>query len=139
MSKSRRPSSAPIEPPVTGKGSDDREQVQAGVDAHVAVAALPVEHGGQRFAGFGQRLGLARDMHDLALVLAVDRGGDGDVAAGPAQRAGVARLAAAGGVEDRAVEHDAAAVVDGDDGRLGFGQVGVVAEEKFGGHVDGPG
>ena len=121
---------------MTGKGSDHREQVQAGVDAHVAVAPLPVEHRGQRLAGFRQRLGVARDMHHLALVLAVDRGGDGDIAARPAKPPGVAGLAAAGGVEHRAVEHDAAAVVDGKDGGLGFGKVGVAAEEEFGGHGD---
>ncbi len=102
------------------------------MDAHVAMAPLPVEHGGQRLAGLRQRLAVARDMHDLALVLAVDGRGDGDIATRPAQPAGVARLAAAGGVEDGSVEHDAAPVVDRDDRRFGFGQIGVAAEEEFG-------
>ena len=120
------------------EGKDDGEEVQAGVDAHVAVAALPVERRLQPLAGLGEGLGLAGDVDDLALVVAVDGGGDRDRRAALAdQPAGIAGLPAAGGVEDGAVEDDAAAVVDAEHGGLGLGKVRVVAEEEFGGHGNG--
>ena len=109
--------------------------MKRGVDAHVAVPPLPVERRLDRLAGLGQRLGLARHMDDLALVVAIDGGGDGDRrGVGAEQAAAVARLAAAGGVEHGAVEDDAAPVVDAEHRRLGLGQIGVVAEEQFGRH-----
>ena len=117
------------------EGEDDGEEVQAGVDAHVPMAALPVERRLDRLARLGQRLGLAGDVDDLALVVAIDGGGDGDRrSVGADEPPGIAGLAAAGGVEDGAVEDDAAAVVDGEHGGLDLGKVGVVAEEEFGGH-----
>src|SRR3972149_6626395 len=110
--------------------------MQGGVDAHVTMAAGPVEGGLERLAGFGHGLVLARYVHHLALVLAIDRGGDRDAAAGPVERAGVARLAAAGRVEHRTVEDDAAAVVDRNNLGLGLADIWVVAEQQLSRHCD---
>lgn len=74
-------------------------------------------------------------MHDVGLGLAIDGGRDGELRAGDDQHARIARLAAAGGIEDRAVECDAGGAVrlgDGDDGRLAFRQIGIVAKQELG-------
>jgi len=70
-------------------------------------------------------------VNDLVLVLAGDCARYRNVAAaiGADQPAGVARLATRGRVEDRAVEHDAAAIVDAHDRGFGFAKIGVIAEQ----------
>ena len=126
--------------PGDGEGQHDAEQVQGSVDAHALQAALPVEQQGDSVAGLRCGLALEWHMDDAALVLGVVyRGADGDLAAvGEADPPGIAWLAAAGGVKHRAIENDAAALVQ----RLylgrGLGEVGVLAEEQFCRHRSWP-
>ncbi len=65
-------------------------------------------------------------------VVAVGLHGIDDLglAAVPAQQAAIAGLAAAGGIEDRAIEPHAA-LFDGGHGGVGFFEVGVLTEEFF--------
>ena len=66
------------------------------------------------------------------LGLAGHGGGDRhDRAVVERDRARVAGLSARGRIEDRPVEDDAAAIVDGDDLRLGLPQIGVVAKQRL--------
>ena len=63
-------------------------------------------------AGLRQRAALGGNVHDGGLVGVVDRGGDGAACSAlDLEHARVAGLAAGGGVEHGAVEHDAAALV----------------------------
>ena len=74
-------------------------------------------------------------MDDLALIRAIDRGGDWDFGARRChQHASIPRLAAASGVEHRPAQNDPAALIDPDDLRLRFDQIGIVAEERGRGH-----
>ena len=117
------------------------QQVAGGVQPHHAVAAFPVDAGGDGGAGCqrGQQGFLPRcwHMHDaiggLALgVLALAGVGNGDFGAiGQHQHPAVARLAAAQRVEHRPVQHDARFGHGGDVGAA-FAQVGVLAEEVLG-------
>ena len=78
-------------------------------------------------------------MRDLALGrVGIDRGRDRRCARRPrvVSVPRVAGLAAGGGVEHRAVEHDAALLGDGDDARVAVLQIGVVAEQAVGRHRD---
>ena len=106
------------------------------MDAHALETALPVEEGRDGLARRGQGLALGRHMDEAALVFGiVDGGADGDHAAvGQAQMPEIAGLAAARRIEDRPVEDDAAAVVDGFDRRRRLFQIGILAEEQFGRH-----
>src|SRR3546814_18598462 len=89
--------------------------MQAGVHAHVPVAAVPIDDGGNLRPRFRQHAAFGGDMHDR-VAIAFYSGGNPDLAAlGKTQRAAVARLAAAGRVENRAIEDDSAAVIDGED------------------------
>jgi len=110
--------------------------MQRGVDAHALETALPVEDGAHRLAGLRRGLAVQRHMQDAATVLRIiDCAADRDRGAvGPAQQAGIAGLAATGGVEDRLVQFDAAALIDRQHGGGGLGEIGVVAEEQGGGH-----
>ena len=106
-----------------------RHDMQRGVHAHVPVAALPVEHGvdlgADRRPG---RIGRQHVQHVAAVGL--HRVDDPGLAAVPAQHAGVAGLAAAGRIEDRAVEPHAA-LLDRGHGGVGFLEIGVLTEEFF--------
>ncbi len=91
--------------------------------AHARVALVPIDRRGDLVAdgkGRGARRILRRHVRDLALGgVGIDRGGDRHRrAVGFAERAAVAGLAAGGGVEHRAVEHDAALLGERDDARL---------------------
>jgi len=70
---------------------------------------------------------------DLAAVFAIDGSGDGDITGLCGELAGVAGLAATGGVEHGAVEDDAAAVVDSEHRGRGLGEIGIGAKEGIGG------
>src|SRR3546814_17269026 len=71
-------------------------------------------------------------MHDRCAI-AFDSGGNPELAAlGKTQRAAVARLAAAGRVENRAIEDDSAAVIDGDDLRCALPAVSILAKDFLG-------
>src|SRR6266404_2777280 len=95
-------------------GHHGGQEVQAGVHAHQPVAAVPVDPrddlgADRRQYGIGDR-----DVPDAVGGIALDRVDDGDrPAVGQPQRPGVARLAAAGGIEHGAVEHDAAGIGGG--------------------------
>ena len=111
------------------------QEVQRRVHPHVPVAALPVEH--RRDPGAGGRYGLAlgRDVDHVLLAFAFHRRHDDDLrAVGKAQHAAVAGLAAAGGIEHRAVEDDAAAFVHGGYRRLTFPEIRICAEQLLGRH-----
>ncbi len=119
-------------------GQHGGQQMQRRVHAHAGVTLFPIDGRGDGVAGFERRgVGaFGRHVRDLAFgLVGIDRGGDGDGHAGRGpQPAGVAGLAARGGVEHRAVEHDAAFVREGDDARLAGLQITVVAEQAVGGH-----
>src|SRR5262249_46743581 len=71
------------------------------------------------------------DMYDF-LALVIDGGGDRQgTDAGNLQGAGVAGLAAGGSVKNRAVENDAAAVVDGNDTGRAVAELGIGAKQLF--------
>ena len=94
-----------------------RHDMQRGVHAHVLVAPLPVEHGMD--LGADRRPGCLRRQHVQHVVaLGLQRIDDPGFAAVPAKHAGIAGLAAAGRIEDRAVEPHAAIL---DRGHRGIG------------------
>src|SRR4029453_16246520 len=96
--------------------------------------AVPVALEGDGFADLRQRSARGEVMRDGARRVALARVGDRDALAVVAdEEASVARLAAAQGVEDRAVELDLA-IAHRDYASGGCFQVGVVAEQQFGRH-----
>lgn len=103
------------------------QQVEAGVKAHVAMAPLPVDLGDDRGTRRRQRDAGRRDVDHLVSAFALQGVDDRDLAAAAAERAGVARLSAAGRVEHGLREPDAA-LVDPGHGRLAAAEIGVVAE-----------
>src|SRR6185437_8864361 len=113
-------------------GLDQRtKQVQARVHAHVAVAAFPVQRqrdGSARRQPWRVGGELVQDLACLAVAASVEDGPSASV--GEAQRARVARLAAADRVADRAGQHQAGLVV-AQHLRRAFAQIGV-AIEQFG-------
>jgi hypothetical protein len=109
MSKSSRPLLRADRTAGDGQRDDHRQQVKRGVNAHVPVAAVPVEPLIDGRAHGRKPAGLGRDQDDRP-ALCLHRRGDGDAPARPVQRAAVARLPAAARVEDRLVEDDAALV-----------------------------
>jgi hypothetical protein len=113
-------------------GADDGEQVAGGVHAHQLVAAVPVDMQRQLLADFRHRLVGSGNVDDLVLGLAADRCGDLDLRpVGAFEKAGIARLAAGGGIEAGLVEDDAAAIVDRDHGALGDREIGIVAKQRL--------
>src|SRR3546814_8363913 len=111
---------------------DGAEQMQAGVHAHVPVAAVPIDDGGNLRPRFRQHAAFGGDMHDR-VAIAFYSGGHPDLAAlGKTPTAAVARLAAAGRVENRAIEDDSAAVIDGDDLRCALPAVSILAKDFLG-------
>ncbi len=131
-----------IQPAFRGRyvpaGHPERDQradeMHGRVHAHVDVAPVPVDGGGDSGARFGQSSPFGRDVPDRA-GLPVPGLHDLRTAAVPADRAGVARLATAEGIKHRAVQDDGA-VVHGDDLRPAFLQVGIF-DEQFLGHGRG--
>jgi hypothetical protein len=123
--------------------------VQAGVHAHVGVAAIPVEDRLDCRAGRGQQRWVCRpggrcgsdkvdDVHD-ATALALARVRDAPLATvRGAQHARVARLPAAERVEDGAVEDDAC-FRGFNHRRVAVAEVGVLLEERVGDQHDGGG
>ena len=88
--------------------------------------------------GAGRRRALGGHVHDGGLVGVVDGGGDRAAAAAvDLERALVAGLPAGGGIEHGAVEHDAAALVDGQHARGAVAQVGIGPVELLG-HFGSP-
>src|SRR5215813_6461529 len=107
--------------------------MQARVHAHEARAQVPVDHGANQLAGGGRDASFLGNVHDGGLVGVVDGGGNGTaISAYDLEHTPVARLPAGRRVEDGAVEHDAAARVDGEHARLTVAKVGVGAIELFG-------
>ena len=105
--------------------------MHAGVHAHQPVAAVPVDLGGDAVAGLEAVPAILGDVQMDAGAPVLARIGDADgFAIGQSKDAGIARLAAAGGVEDRAVELDAGLAHAHHLGFAAFG-VGVVAEDLF--------
>jgi len=105
------------------------QQMQTGMHAHMIVAALPVEPGNEPIARFGDNGAFLRNMDDVFPTIALERRGNANFAAvAQDQHAAIARLAAAGRVEYRPVENDAAKRVDGDDRGLAFTQIGIGPE-----------
>ena len=80
-----------------------RQHVQGGVGAHQQVATVPVD--GRRHLGPGRRRRTVEDVDHRSVAL--DGVGHRDRSPRPGQGSGVTGLAAATGVEDRPVEHDA--------------------------------
>src|SRR5262249_29449649 len=108
------------------------QQVQTGVHAHEPRAQVSVDFGAHALAGCGMRACLGGDVYNGGLVGVVDGGGDGTAAAAvDFEDAPVARLSAGCRVENGAIEHDAAALIDGEHARLTLAQVGVGAIELF--------
>jgi len=105
--------------------------MQRGVDPHARMADGPVEAQADRVADGREPSRGRRDVGDRRTVRAVDGIGNGDLpAVGQRDPADVAGLAATLGIEDGAIENDAAVVVDADDGRLGRPGIGIVPEQK---------
>jgi len=89
-------------------GDHRAQQVHAAVHAHQPVPARPVDLGGHPAAGRRRRDPGAEQVHNVLVALALDRVDDLERLAGlQAKHADVARLTAAHGIEDRAVEPDA--------------------------------
>ncbi len=111
--------------------------MQRRVHAHAGIAQVPVDHGVHRLADLGdEAIGRRRQMRDLGL------GGVGearildpdDVAGRECEPATVGRLATRGGVEDGAIEHDAARLGEACDGGVTGGEIGIVPEQTIGRH-----
>ena len=114
MSKSSRPSSAIDLAAGDGELHQRAQQVQAGVHAHEPWRVSQSSTARTVWPGAGRAAPSAGDVHDGGLVRVVDGGGDGAGAAAlDLERALVAGLAAGRRIEHGAVEHDAAALVDG--------------------------
>ena len=98
-----------------GRHDDAGHDVERGVQPHQRMAGDLED---QRFARGRLRRARRADVPHAGRIVALARVGDGDALAAVAdQHAGVAHLAAALRIEDRAVELDAA-LVGGDDARL---------------------
>ena len=107
-------------------------RMQATVNAHVPVTAIPVDFGFHRIANLEGRRTVRRHVKMDARPLFLHRIGNIDTDAARRDKdANIARLAATRGIKDRAVEHDAA-VGDGGDRRLARLGVGVVTEDFLG-------
>ncbi len=113
-------------------GHHRRHQMQARMHAHVTIAPRPVDGRLDLGTDLRRRLSGCRDMHDLTRLGALAGIGDGDGAAiGKRQGSGIARLAAARGIEDGAVEVDAGGVHLGHR-RLAVLEIGIGAEQFLG-------
>ena len=101
-------------------GEGDRQEMQGGMDAHALDSASANGSRSDTLSpGDRQVRALRSDMGDLGLGRIVPHGRRDRQrrAIGPGQRADIARLAAAGCIEHRAVEQYAAALGDAHDGR----------------------
>src|SRR5690606_14939560 len=106
-------------------GADDGEQMAGRVHAHQLQPAVPVDLEPHGLADLRHWASLGRNMNDVVLALAGHRAGNRDARTiGPNEKAGVARLPARRGVEDGAVEHDAACAIQV--GHLGVDRKSVV-------------
>src|SRR5215216_5797362 len=113
-------------------GQYDAQEVERGVHPHPGVAPVPVERGRDLIARRHVPVLVGRQMQDGGAVRPVDRVRDRDRGpVRPRQGADVARLPAALGIEDGAVEHDPAFGRDGDDPRGAVAGIGVVAKDKL--------
>ena len=113
------------------RDDDARHHVQSGVQAHERVAPVPVDLQRQRLSGFEQRTAGSRNVQDAVERVALACVRDHDpLAVLPDQRAGVARLAAAQRIEDRAIELDPALADRNDLGRCAL-EVGIVPKEHL--------
>ncbi len=100
--------------------------MQRGVHAHAGVAQIPIDGGMHGLADFEIEVaGGRRQMRDLAFRgIGVARIRDRDGVAGcRRQHTAVGGLAAGGGIEHGAVEHDAAGVGEPDHGGAAFLQI----------------
>ena len=131
-----------IEPRLVGRDvpagdrrdDDAGHHVQRRVQAHERVTARPVDFERYVFADFRKHAARGDKVCDRSGPLALARVRDRDALAVFAdEKSGVARLAAAERIEDRAVELDLA-VTRRDDARRRGLQVRIVAEQQFGRH-----
>ena len=113
-----------------GAGQEAAEKVERSVHAHQAMPPRPVDLGFERGAGRRERRALCGHVEDF-LARALHRLRNLGLAAVPTQDAAIAGLAAGAGVEDRAVEHDAA-FAGGEHGGLGAGGAGIFEKEALG-------
>src|SRR5690606_25516539 len=108
------------------------EQMAGGMHTHEPVSPLPVAGKPDTLSYLWKGLVGRRDMDDLVLGFARHGCRDDDpVAARTLDHTDIARLAARRRIEDRTVQNDAAAIVHVQNGRLGFAQIGIVAEQRF--------
>ena len=130
MSKSSRALSGAILPPVTGAVMTHDSRCSA-VQAHQPVTAWPIDLERNRLTRLERRACGRRDMHHSVRRLPLAGVDDRDRLAGRTQQlAAVARLAAALGIEQRAVELDAALTHrDYPCGRAA--QVGILPEQQL--------
>ncbi len=119
-------------PACDGKFHETAQQMQRGVHAHVLVPRLPVERDIDGVADVRLRSALGRDVNDRRLVGVVDRRRNGASAASEGDRALVTGLTASARIKRRLVEHDAAALVDGENLGACRSQIGVAAVELLG-------
>ena len=133
MSKSSRPVVGADLAAGDGELHQRAQQMQAVCMRMSLCARVPVEHGAHGLAGRRQRARLRR-RHARSWSCRRRRRWwrSGSAAALDLEHALVAGLAAGGGIEHRAVEHDAAALVDGQHARRAVAQVGVGAVELLG-------
>ena len=110
-------------------GDDRTQQMQRRMKTHKAVAARPVDGGGDGFARRRRPRARRRHVYDQIRPLALYRVGDGNVAQVRTQYAGVAGLAAPRGVKHGPVKLDAAFVDHGDHG-CAFRGIGVFAKQQ---------
>ncbi len=111
---------------------DAAQQVQAGMHAHQPMAPLPIDLGNHLATRLGQRRAGVGNMDHLVERIALHRIDDCDRLSGwQAQKAGIARLAAARRIEHRAVEPDPP-LVGGNHPRRARTQVAVVTKQKLG-------
>ena len=103
------------------------------MEAHVPMATRPVDPGDHRRAQRRRRGTRRENVDDLVRPVALDRVDDSCLAAGEAERPGVARLPAARRVEHRPGEPDAA-LVRSRHRRLALAEIGVVTEQEDRGH-----
>ena len=95
----------------------------------MAVAARPIDRAGHLAAGGRQIRPFDRHVTDtIGAFQGVD---NRNVAGGGAQHALIARLPAAVGIKDRAIQDDAIGSV-GNDRRLAFSAIGIMSKDFFG-------
>ncbi|MNS96744.1 hypothetical protein D3C72_1310570 [compost metagenome] len=106
--------------------------MQTGVQAHQPVAARPVDGDGDAVADLRGHVAV-QHVQDALTVVGVDGVRQRqDAAVRQGQRAAIARLSAAAGIEDGFVQFDAFRV-DSDDGGFALAQIGFVVEALAGG------